>query len=311
MQNIDVRQVDEFRSQVFLEPLTRGFGHTLGNALRRVLLSSMPGCAPTDVVIKGVKHEYSAIEGIQEDVINLLLNLKGVRFTLKNTPVAEVKLSFKGPGVIKAKDLKLPHDVEVLNPEHIIAHLTQAKTLELQMTVRKGVGYVAAAQLQDETAENAKKGTLEGNVIFLDASFSPVYRVTYTVENARVAQKTDLDRLVLDIETDGTIAPVDAVREAAKILQEEFAVFSGIPVTTGTAKKASEKSGLDAPIDELELTVRSANALKSENIFTIRDLVNLTEKDLMNLPNLGKRSLVEVKEALTTHGYQLRESVEE
>lgn len=306
MQHIDVRPINDFRSQVFLEPLKRGFGHTLGNALRRVLLSSMSGSAPTDVVIKGVKHEYSEIEGVQEDVINLLLNLKGIRFVLKSADSAELTLSFKGPGVIKAKDVQLPHNVEVLNPDHIIANVTQAKLLEMNITLRNGVGYVPASQFQNEAAEHSKKGSLEGNIIFLDASFSPVQRVSYNVENARVAQKTDLDRLVLDIETNGTISPEAAVREAAKILQEEFSVFSGMSIQTLSSQKGKEKSGLsEVSIDDLELTVRSANALKSENIFTVADLVRLTEEELMNLPNLGKKSLVEVKEALISHGYQL------
>lgn len=310
MQNIVSRILDNFRSQVILEPLKRGFGHTLGNALRRVLLSSMPGAAPTELLIKGVKHEYSAIEGVQEDVINIILNLKGVRFVLKgNADEVELTVNFKGPGVLKAKDIKLTHDVEVLNPEHVIANVTQAKPLEMTILLKRGTGYVPAAQVaadavEEELGETKKKGSLEGNTIFLDASFSPVRRVSYNVENARVEQRTDFDRLVLDIETNGTISPEEAVRIASKILQEELSVFSGVPV--GVAVKAAKSaSAYDVSIDDLELTVRSSNALKSENILTIRDLISLTEDELMGMPNLGKRSLVEVKEALTAHGLSL------
>jgi DNA-directed RNA polymerase subunit alpha len=310
MQNIVSRILDNFRSQVILEPLKRGFGHTLGNAIRRVLLSSIPGAAPTELLIKGVKHEYSAIEGVQEDVINIILNLKGVRFVLKGDAAeAELSVNFKGPGVLRAKDIKLTHDVEVLNPDHVIANVTQANPLEMQILVKKGIGYEPAAQLEADAVEEAagetkKKGSLEGNVLYLDASFSPVRRVSYNVENARVEQRTDFDRLVIDLETNGTVSPEDAVRAAAQILQEELSVFSGMPVG-GTTTPAKSTSVYDAAIDDLELTVRSANALKSENILTIRDLVSLTEDELMGMPNLGKRSLVEIKDALTAHGLSL------
>lgn len=307
MQNIDVRRLDDFRSQVFLEPLKRGFGHTLGNALRRVLLSSMPGCAPTEVIIKGVKHEYSAIEGVEEDVINILLNLKGVRLQLKgDAKEAELVLKFKGPGTIRAKDIELPHDVEILNPEHVIANVTQAKTLEMQIRVQLGEGYVGAGQQKATDDEHTKAG-LEGNVLYLDASFSPVRKVTYNVENARVEQRTDFDRLVLDVETNGTISAEDAVRSAAIILQEELTVFSGVPVggAVEVAKKDTLSGIIDAPIDDLELTVRSANALKSEGIMTVRDLVSLSEEAFMSLPNLGKKSLTEVLEALENHHLHL------
>lgn len=307
MQNIDVRQLSEFRWQVILEPLKRGFGHTLGNALRRVLLSSLPGCAPTEVVISGVKHQFSAIEGVQEDVINILLNLKGVRFTMNNVQDAEVKIKFTGPGMMTAANIQVPHNVEVLNPDHIIAHVNQAKVVEMDIRVQQGVGYVPAAQLQiDDELNHGRVGTLSGNVMYLDASFSPIRKVAYTVENARVEQRTDFDKLILDIETDGTILPIDAVRLASATLQEQLSVFSGMSLTqTATVGEAKTRSILDASVDELELTVRSANALKSENILLVRDLVALTEDELMALPNLGKKSLNEVREALENHQLNL------
>lgn len=308
MQNIVVRQLSEFRAQVILEPLKRGFGHTLGNALRRVLLSSLPGCAPTEVVINGVKHQYSAIEGVQEDVISILLNLKGIRFAMSNSDAAEVLVKFSGPGVITAKDIQLPHNVEVLNPDQVIAHVNQAKVVEMQIRVQKGVGYVPAAQLQIQEDEfgNARVASASGNVIYLDASFSPIRRVAYTVENARVEQRTDFDKLILDIETDGTIMPIDAVRLASATLQEQLSVFSGMAVAQNApAGETKARSILDASVDDLELTVRSANALKSENIMFVRDLVALTEDELMALPNLGKKSLNEVREALEHHQLNL------
>lgn len=306
MQNIDVRKLDDFRSQVLLEPLKRGFGHTLGNALRRVLLSSMPGCAPTEVIITGVKHEYSAIEGVEEDVIDILLNLKGIRLQLKDgAEQAELSLKFKGPGLIKAKNLELPHYVEVLNPEHVIANVTQAKTVEMRIRVQEGEGYASAGQFQDGEKEHTKSD-VDGNVLYLDASFSPIRKVSYNVENARVEQRTDFDRLVLDVETNGTISAEDAVRNAAIILQKELTSFSGVPVGVGSvAKKEISTSIVNAPIDDLELTVRSANALKSEGIMSVKDLVTLSEEAFMSLPNLGKKSLTEVLEALENHGLHL------
>jgi DNA-directed RNA polymerase subunit alpha len=310
MQNIDVRQLGEFRSQVILEPLNRGFGHTLGNALRRVLLSSMPGCAPIEVVIAGVKHEYSAIEGVQEDVINILLNIKGVRFSMSHGEFADVAIKFKGPGVITAKDIQLPHDVEILNPDHVIAHVNQAKTIEIFIRIQLGQGYVGASQLQLES-ESERIGSLEGNAMFLDASFSPIRKVSYNVENARVEQRTDFDRLVIDLETDGTIAPVDAVRIASTTLQEQLSAFSGMVVgAAAPLLEVKANSILDALVDDLELTVRSANALKSENILYVRDLVRLTEAELMALPNLGKKSMGEVRDALEQHQLSLASAVE-
>ena len=309
MQNLIVRQLDTFRSQVSLEPLKQGFGHTLGNALRRVLLSSIAGAAPTEVVIKGVKHEYSTIDGVQEDVINIILNIKGIRFSVTGRDSVELKLKVKGPGVVKAKDIELPHDVEILNPDHVIANLTQTKSLEMTIRVQRGQGYVPAAQLEEdmgELSENAKVGSGEGNIIFLDASFSPVKKVSYVVENARVEQRTDYDRLILDIETNGTVSPEEVVTQAARILQEQLAVFSGIAVAAlNKAQQGGANAILAASIDDLELTVRSANALKSENINTVRDLVLMTEDQLMLMANLGKKSLLEIKQALGNHALHL------
>ncbi len=310
MPNINVRQLDSVCAQVVLEPLNRGFGYTLGNALRRVLLSSITGAAPTEVVIKDVEHEYATIPGVLEDVINIILNIKGIHFVLKDKDSVELKLKAKGPGVVKAADITLPHDVEIFNPEHIIAHLTQAKSLEMTIRVQSGKGFVPASQLEktqaeEELLEHKKVGTTEGNVIYLDASFTPIRKVSYTVENARVEQKTDFDRLVLDIETTGTISPAEAVAQAAKILQEELAPFSGITADALNISPRDQGDILLAPVDELELTVRSANALKTERILTVRDLALMTEDQLMSMPNLGKKSLVEIKQALFNHGLHL------
>ena len=306
MENIYVRELDQFRAQVILEPLKGGFGYTLGNALRRVLLSSMPGSAAVEVIIKGVQHEYSAIEGVQEDVINILLNIKGILFLIKEGNSAEATINFKGPGIITAKDIELPHNLEVLNPDHIIANVTQAKNINILIRVEKGQGYVPASQLKLNNEETKKIGSLEGKSLFIDASFSPIRKVAYNVENARVEQRTDFDKLILDIETNGTILPLDAIKIAARVLQEQLSVFSGVATTPKSIEQAPKTNSiLDASIDELELTVRSANALKAEGIASVKDLVSLTENELIALPNLGKKSITEIREALEHHQLNL------
>ncbi len=296
------------RAKVTLEPFERGYGHTLGNALRRILLSSMVGHAPTEVTIAGVVHEYSTIDGVQEDVVNLLLNLKGVVFKLESRDEVTLSLRKDGEGVVTAADIQTPHDVTIINPDHVIATLSAGAKLDMQIKVEKGRGYVPGSMRRyDDQLRSIGR-------IVLDASFSPVSRVSYTVESARVEQRTDLDKLVIEIETNGAIAPEDAVRASAKILVDQLASFAqleggigGLDVGTG----GSDTSGsafdpiLLRPVDELELTVRSANCLKAENIYYIGDLIQRSENELLKTPNLGRKSLNEIKEVLMSRGLNL------
>lgn len=301
-----VIQVDEFdscHSKVVLEPLERGFGHTLGNALRRVLLSSMPGCAVAEVEIDGVVHEYSTIEGVREDVIEILLNLKGVAVVLNNNNEAVLTLSKKGAGTVTAGDITVDHDVEIINPEHVIANLNTNGELNMRLTVRKDRGYSPADSRVSEDDETRSVGKL-----LLDASYTPVIRVSYSVENARVEQRTDLDKLIIDLETNGTIDPEEAIRRAATILQHQLAVFVDLhsQVVTEPAEQEDEIDPiLLRPVDDLELTVRSANCLKAEDIYYIGDLIQCTEVELLKTPNLGKKSLTEIKDVLATRGLSL------
>jgi DNA-directed RNA polymerase subunit alpha len=299
---IDVQPVGPFHAKVTMEPFERGYGHTLGNALRRVLLSSMPGYAPTEVQISGVLHEYSTIEGVQEDVVDILLNLKGVVFKLHSQGEASLKLHKRGEGPVTAADIELTHDVEVVNPEHVIAHLSPGGKLEMSLKVERGRGYQPGNM---RIVPEESKGI--GRII-LDASFSPVRRVSYQVEAARVEQRTDLDRLVIDIETNGAIEPEDAIKFAARILVDQLSVFADIKET---AVPMEEKKAppvdpiLLRPVDDLELTVRSANCLKAENIYYIGDLIQRTETELLKTPNLGRKSLNEIKEVLAARGLTL------
>ncbi|MGE0349476.1 DNA-directed RNA polymerase subunit alpha [Hydrogenophaga sp.] len=303
---INVEQVSTNRAKVTLEPFERGYGHTLGNALRRVLLSSMTGHAPTEVTIAGVVHEYSSIDGVQEDVVNMLLNLKGVVFKLHNRDEVTLSLRKDGEGLVTAADIQTPHDVEIVNPGHVIATLSQGAKLDMQIKVEKGRGYVPGSlrRNDDQTRSIGR--------IVLDASFSPVRRVSYTVESARVEQRTDLDKLVLEIETNGSIGPEEAVRASAKILVEQLAVFAqleGVELSAfdQPAQRSSQQFDpiLLRPVDELELTVRSANCLKAENIYYIGDLIQRTENELLKTPNLGRKSLNEIKEVLASRGLTL------
>jgi DNA-directed RNA polymerase subunit alpha len=301
---INVEQISANRAKVTLEPFERGYGHTLGNALRRVLLSSMVGHAPTEVTIAGVVHEYSTIDGVQEDVVHLLLNLKGVVFKLHNRDEVTLSLRKEGEGVVTAGDIQTPHDVEIVNPDHVIANLSQGAKLDMQIKVEKGRGYVPAnARRSDDTRSLGR--------ILLDASFSPIRRVSYTVESARVEQRTDLDKLVMEIETNGSIGPEETVRTAAKILVEQLAVFAQLEGAEldfdSQASRPAEKFDpiLLRPVDELELTVRSANCLKAENIYYIGDLIQRTENELLKTPNLGRKSLNEIKEVLASRGLTL------
>ncbi len=306
--NVRVQAEPGNRARIVIEPLERGFGHTLGNALRRVLLSSMPGASIVEAAIEGVLHEYTSIEGVQEDVVEILLNLKGVAIRMHSRDQVELTLNRKGPGPVTAGDIATDHDIEVVNPKHVIANLTSSGELKMILTVERGRGYRAATQLVDPDEQGATIGRLR-----LDASFSPIRRVTYTVESARVEQRTDLDKLVLDVETNGTIDPEDAIRRAGTILKDQLDVFLELrgqdEATTAQPDQQIEPILL-RPVDELELTVRSANCLKAENINYIGDLVQRTEVELLRTPNLGKKSLTEIKEVLESHGLSLGMRIE-
>ena len=304
---INVEQLGTNRAKVTLEPFERGYGHTLGNALRRVLLSSMVGHAATEVTIAGVLHEYSSIDGVQEDVVNILLNLKGVVFKLHNRDEVTLSLRKDGEGPVTAADIQTPHDVEIINPEHVIVNLSHGGKIDMQIKVENGRGYVPGnvRRYGDESPKSIGR-------IVLDASFSPAKRVSYTVESARVEQRTDLDKLVLEIETNGAVTAEDAVRASAKILVEQLAVFAQLEGNELAAfdapvQRSSQQFDpiLLRPVDELELTVRSANCLKAENIYYIGDLIQRTENELLKTPNLGRKSLNEIKEVLASRGLTL------
>ncbi|MGE5768908.1 MAG: DNA-directed RNA polymerase subunit alpha [Betaproteobacteria bacterium] len=298
---IEVQSVSPVQAKVVMEPFERGYGHTLGNALRRILLSSMSGYAPTEVSIDGVLHEYSTIDGVQEDVVDILLNLKGIVFKLHNRDVVNLKLAKEGEGAIRAGDIELPHDVEIINPEHVIAHLSPGGKLSMEIKVEKGRGYVPGNMRNLGDSKSIGK-------LVLDASFSPIRRVAYAVENARVEQRTDLDKLVVDIETNGVIEPEQAIREAARVLRDQLSVFADLEGTapvTEASKPAQVDPVLLRPVDDLELTVRSANCLKAENIYYIGDLIQRTENELLKTPNLGRKSLNEIKEVLAARGLTL------
>jgi DNA-directed RNA polymerase subunit alpha len=307
---VKVESVDGRRNhaRISLEPLERGFGHTLGNALRRVLLSSMSGCAVTEVEIQGVLHEYTTLEGVQEDVLEILLNLKELAISIQGKDEATFTLSKTGPGPVTAADIALDHSAEVANPDLIIANIAGDGSLSMTLTVRRGRGYEPATQRESEAGEERPIGKLP-----LDASYSPVHRVSIDVQSARVEQRTDLDRLVIDLETNGTVEPKAAIQRAAAILRDQLTSFVALE---GTAPEEGEEEyglepgpGMDPillrPVDDLELTVRSANCLKAENIYLIGDLIQRTEVELLKTPNLGKKSLTEIKDVLATRGLSL------
>lgn len=294
-------------SRIVIEPLERGFGHSLGNALRRVLLSSIPGCAVTDVEIEGVLHEYTAIEGVQEDVIDILLNLKKLAVILHSKDEALLTLSKSDVGVVTAGDIQLTHDVEIINPDLVIANLTQPTQLNMKIRVRRGRGYEPVSQRKYQ-AENPIIGNLQ-----IDASFSPIVKVAYQVESTRVEQRTNLDKLIIELETNGTVDPEETIKLAATILHDQLSVFVDFekvtPPPVDVKEKPQEGQSIDPvllrPVDDLELTVRSANCLKAENIFYIGDLIQRTEVELLKTPNLGKKSLTEIKDVLAQKGLSL------
>lgn len=301
---VGIEAASATRAKVTLEPLERGFGHTLGNALRRILLSSMPGCAVTEVEIEGVQHEFSSKEGVQEDIIEILLNLKQLAIRLDGKNEASLTLSKSGRGAVTAGDISHDGDVTIVNPGHVICHLTgDNASISMRLKVARGRGYVPAAARESAEEEERPIGRL-----LLDASFSPVVRVAYNVEAARVEQRTDLDKLVIDIETNGTIEPEEAIRRSATILAEQLEAFVELRDVREPEKK-EENPEFDPillrPVDDLELTVRSANCLKAEAIHYIGDLVQRTEVELLKTPNLGKKSLTEIKDVLASRGLSL------
>jgi len=301
---VDVRSLGGNSAKINIEPLDRGFGHTLGNALRRVLLSSMPGAAVVEVDIDDVLHEYTTIEGVQEDVTEIMLNLKGLAVSMHARDAATLTINKKGPGVVTAADIQLDHDVEIVNPDHVIAHLGDNAELNLSMKVARGRGYQPSTAREGEDEADRPIGKL-----LLDASFSPVRRVSYQVESARVEQRTDLDKLVIEIETDGTMDAEHAIREAAAVLRDQLSVFVDLDQEREGEPARSAEPSIDPillrPVDDLELTVRSANCLKAEGVYYVGDLIQRTEVELLKTPNLGKKSLTEIKDVLASRGLSL------
>jgi DNA-directed RNA polymerase subunit alpha len=299
---IDVQSISPVQARVTMEPFERGFGHTLGNALRRILLSSLPGHAVTEVTIEGVLHEYSTLDGVREDIVDLLLNLKGVVLKMHNRSETLLRLTKSGEGVVTAADIETGHDVEIINPDHVIANLAPGGKIDMQIKVEEGRGYLPG----NVRPMNGESKTI-GRIV-LDASFGPVRRVSYQVESARVEQRTDLDRLVIDIETNGAVDPEEAIRYAARVLMDQLSVFAdleGTPTAVVQEKAVTIDPVLLRPVDDLELTVRSANCLKAENIYYIGDLIQRTETELLKTPNLGRKSLNEIKEVLASRGLTL------
>ena len=300
---VGIENVNPRRAKVTLEPLERGFGHTLGNAFRRILLSSMPGCAVTEVEIDGVLHEYSSKEGVQEDIIEILLNLKGLAVLLEGKDEAVLTLTKSGEGPVTAADIQHDGDVTIANPDHVICTLTGEGSISMRIKIEMGRGYVPASARRDAEEEDRAIGRL-----LVDASFSPVVRIAYDVDSARVEQRTDLDKLVLDMETNGTLDPEEAIRRASTILAEQLDAFVELR-DIKEVEQVEEKPLFDPillrPVDDLELTVRSANCLKAEAIQYIGDLVQRAEVELLKTPNLGKKSLTEIKDVLASRGLSL------
>jgi len=302
---IQVDDISPNLSKVTLEPLERGFGHTLGNALRRILLSSMPGAAVTDVVIDGISHEYSTIEGIREDVIDILLNIKDMPVNLIEGNTAEISLDITGPCDVTASSFEVPGNVELVNKDFHIATIVDKVNLKMTLTVKTGRGY-EPADLRDD--EDRVVGGLK-----VDASFSPVRRVSYTVDNARFEKRTDLDKLLIELETDGTLDPKMAIEHAATIIQQQLGAFVDLDAIAEQEAKKDQNDFdplLLRSIEELELTVRSTNCLKAESIFLIGDLIHRSEFDLLKTPNLGKKSLNEIKDVLASKNLSLGMNVE-
>jgi DNA-directed RNA polymerase subunit alpha len=300
---VNVEVINPLRSRVTLEPMERGFGFTLGNALRRILLSSIPGFAITEVKIDGVVHEYSTLDGVQEDVVDILLNLKGVALKLHNKSTTILTLNKTTEGPVTAADFETNHDAEIINPNHLIAHLTKGGKLNLEVKIEMGRGYQPVPARRKSNQEDKTLG-----FIMVDASFSPINKVSYFVESARVEQRTDLDKLIIDVETNGVIDAEQGIRDAARILMGQLSVFANLEsaLTEVEVKQVPQVDPvLLRPVDDLELTVRSANCLKAENIYYIGDLIQRSENELLKAPNLGRKSLNEIKDVLASKGLTL------
>ncbi|MDB4040396.1 DNA-directed RNA polymerase subunit alpha [Methylophilaceae bacterium] len=305
---VDVDIVNPQRAKVILEPMERGFGFTLGNSIRRVLLSSMPGYAITQVKIDGVVHEYSTLDGVQEDVVDVLLNIKKVALKMHDTSEATIRLNKNEEGPVTAGDFEVGHDVEIINPDHVIAHLNKGGKLNIEAKVEMGRGYQPVpARTKASESDNVL------GFIMIDASFSPITKVSYIVESARVEQRTDLDKLIMDVETNGVVDAEQAIRDAARILMGQLSVFANLESEL-TEVEVQQAPVIDPlllrTVDDLELTVRSANCLKAENIHYIGDLVQRNESDLLKAPNLGRKSLNEIKDILAAKGLSLGMQVE-
>ena len=307
--NIQVQSISSSHFCIQLEPLERGFGHTLGNALRRILLSSIHGAAIVQAEIDGVLHEYSSIEGVREDVVDILLNLKGIAIKLEGREEVELVLHKKGAGIVTAGDIQTEPGVKIINPNHIIAHITKEGEINMTLKAAIGRGYEPASTRSGSEQSNRSVGLL-----LLDASYSPIRRVTYLVENARVEKRTDLDKLVIDLETNGALDPEEAIRFAAAVLQHQLAAFVDLKQEIDRERNRTEgiiNHLFLRPVEDLELTVRAANCLKAESINYIGDLVQCTENDLLKTPNLGKKSLLEIKSVLAQKGLNLGIEIKE
>ena len=306
-EQIQVETLDSNHFKVVLEPLERGYGHTLGNALRRILISSMPGAAVVEVAIKGALHEYTSLEGVREDMVDVILNMKGLAVILDDRESATLTLKKVGPGLVTAADILPEAGVSIANPGHHIAHLSEGVEFEATLKVEMGRGYVTAA------AKKQSLDAIEVGRMYIDAAYSPVVRMSYAVDNARVENRTDLDKLTIDLVTNGTLDPKDAIRRAATILQQQLAAFVDLDVDT-LADKSRQSNEVDPvltrSVDDLELTVRAANCLKAENIYYIGDLIQRTENDLLKTPNLGKKSLTEIKAVLAMRSLSLGMHIE-
>ncbi len=306
MPNITREQVANNRTRFEVEPLDRGFGHTFGNALRRVLLSSLEGAAVSSVKIEGVSHEFSTLPGLKEDVTDVILNLKGIICRLHGElDEVQVRLVKDKPGKVVAADIDVPAELEILNPDHYIASLSGSGTIEMTLNIRRGTGYVSA--------DGNKSAETVIGVMPIDSIFSPIKRVSYIVESARVGQRTDYDKLILDVVTNGAITPEEALRQAAELLVDRLQIFTDPDRQRAFDEFPIEGVGAaagggmdDVLIEELELGVRSYNCLKREGIQTVGDLVTKTEAELLNIPNFGKKSIDEVKEKLAERGLALR-----
>ena len=305
--SVEIQRFSDNHVRVSIQPLERGFGHTLGNAMRRVLFSAMTGAAVVEAKIANVLHEYSTLEGVQEDVVDILLNLKGLAIRLYEKDATMVRVHKKGSGVVTGADIQVEETVEIANKDHVIAHLSDRGELEMNLWIEKGRGYQPAV-VRKEKKENQVVGSL-----LLDASFSPIKKVSYNVESTRVGDRTDLDKLILELETNGTVSAEELVSQAAITLHSQLNVFVNleeIEITEQESAKNEIDELLMKPVEEVDLTVRSANCLKSEKIYYLGDLVVRSEMDLMRTPNLGKKSLTEIKNMLADFGLRLGMEVE-